>query len=176
MEELRFILSFLLFSQTYSHFFPSKRGLLTSIMWKIAPSEKISHSGSMCCPLERVVTSGATYPGVPHLQNMQSSESASAANPKSTITGLSPVYPRSIMFSGFISRCIILYSCIYFNPVTMPFMNSFISEGVNTPSLWLIRLWSWPFDKSSKTMQMEFQDSNTPSHLMMFGESKVLSI
>jgi len=46
---------------------PVKRGFATSKIWKIAPAEKTSQIGDIFSPLLREITSGATYPGVPHL-------------------------------------------------------------------------------------------------------------
>jgi len=100
---------------------PAKRALRQRRTWNTAPKEKMSQAGSRCSDLVRLTISGATYPGVPHLKKMYYSSSAWVAKPKSTMTG-SRDSPRSIIFSGLMSRCMILFSCMCFNPFKSPAM------------------------------------------------------
>lgn len=90
-------------------------------MWKMTPIENISHF-SLYFPLYPFFafrTSGATYPGVPHLVYKYFYALTNSASPMSTIT-ISGFYFESfltIMFSNLRSRCIIPLVCI----CSMPF-------------------------------------------------------
>jgi len=59
-------LHFLLFSYTSYDDLPSNKGLLSKRMWKMRPVEKMSQAVVSLSPFLQLMTSGATYPGVPH--------------------------------------------------------------------------------------------------------------
>lgn len=83
-------------------------------MKKITPTLKMSHfSEQKASPSLYLNISGATYPGVPHLLNIQFFRSKKVANPKSAITNSDIEEEHfSRMLSGLRSRWMIYLECI----------------------------------------------------------------
>lgn len=92
-------------------------------MWKMTPREKISQALSYLIYVFyyrlRLIISGATYPGVPHLIYTNYVASVYSASPKSTITGSTFSFPAPLImiFSSLISRCMIFFLCRYLRPI-----------------------------------------------------------
>lgn len=80
----------------------------------------------------RLITSGATNPGVPHLVYIYGLFLTNVAKPKSAITteskflykllNISYSYSLNNMFSNFKSLCIIPFLCICLIPLTKPYI------------------------------------------------------
>lgn len=98
----------------------------------MSPKLNISHMGLYFCFISLIlITSGATYPGVPHLTNKNSSEFENYARPKSAITHYKLFLDLNKIFYGFKSRCIIPLECIYFRPSSKSLSILFVSLGLN---------------------------------------------
>lgn len=142
-------------------------------MWKTTPKENMSHFEVYVFTqsLDFIFsTSGATYPGVPHLTQRYSFCSQYSANPKSTITGnISFGFYGSfftIIFSSFKSLCIIPLSCIQNIPSSRPLIIRLTLTSLGKP--YFCR---YPYNEklnNSIITQVEFYVSNTPSNLQMF--------
>lgn len=134
----------------------------------MTPVENMSQTGSTCLLSVRTIIYGATQPGVPQRQKRYLSISQKVARPKSTMTGVSPS-ERIITFSGLMSLCIHLSSCICLSPYRSPSMMVLISSIENIPNRLLMRLYSQPPLRTSRITQIELDDSYTPSKCSIFG-------
>ena len=83
-------------------------------MYKITPHANKSHLlPYLLTSSLRLITSGATYPGVPHFGNGKLYISSVTANPKSIIfSELKLPTSSNIILSGLMSRWMIFFECI----------------------------------------------------------------